>query len=256
MKLSHELSLTGGSREHYFHFLIGYLLPTVHAQAHRRFDRFQVLDCGPLMTPILQQSLDLLGHDFDVVADDAITAPVFVATWDRMGIYWESTEAVRAAAEAVRQAWRHPDCPRGDCPRSPNLLLRRSEPHDYYSVGRAQVDGYGTGRRGITNLEAVSALLRDAGIAHSVYEAGSHSLGCQIASFANAERVLGMRGAEWANMIWCDSATTRIRMLDPEPPADLLNGFFERLGIPCETAVVAATHSPEDPREALRFFRD
>lgn len=45
------LILAPGSRENYFHFLIGYLLPLVHAQDRNRFDKFLALDCGPLMSP-------------------------------------------------------------------------------------------------------------------------------------------------------------------------------------------------------------
>jgi hypothetical protein len=253
-RVSTMLSLTGGSREHYFHFLIGYLLPLVHAQSRNRFDRFQVLDCGPLMTPILEQTLAFLGHDFDVVADNSISQAFFVETWDRLEVPWTSPESVRSAAGLVAEAWLDQVCGRTDCTRSKNLLLRRSYEHGYYLSGSAQIPGYGISRRGITNLDEVSGLLKGMGVQHSVYEPGAHSLGCQIATFGAAERILGMRGAEWANAVWCGQSAPRVRILDPDPPAHLISGLMGQLRIRTEFAVADAPHAPEDPREALRFF--
>lgn len=252
--LARRLALTGGSREHYFHFLIGYLLPLIHAQSQNRFETFNVLDCGPLMTPILEKSLRRLGYEFTVVTDDAVTEAVFVETWDRLEVPWKSPGAVHSAAEALRAAWRDTVCPTIDCAQSENLLIRRSDPHEHYTSGRAQVPGYGTSRRGITNLDEVSAVLLAAGVTHSIYEAGAHTLGCQMASFAAARRILGMRGAEWANVIF--GGPVRVRMLDPSPPAQLVTGLFEQLDVRYEIAVVGAAHAAEDPAEALRFFTE
>lgn len=150
------LPLAGGSREHYYHFLIGYLLPLLHTQSKRGFERFGVLDCGPLFTPILAETLDRFGYAFDVVDDGGIGKAVFVDSWDRLA--WQSPEAVRATAEAVRNAWQSYTCAQADCPRSTELLIRRSAPPDYYRSAAAQrtrLGGYGTSRRAITNLDEV-----------------------------------------------------------------------------------------------------
>ncbi|MFM7261796.1 MAG: glycosyltransferase 61 family protein [bacterium] len=247
-----SLQLAGGSREHYFHFLVGYLLPLVHAQSKHRFDTFLVLDCGPLMTPLLRETLSRLGCDFRIVTADEIERPVAVDAWDYR---WSrgSDAAVRNTMQRIREAWRHHACPCADCPRIGNLLLRRSSPHPFYLDGRSEISGYGTSRRGITNMEEVSDFLARNGVEHAVYEPGVHGLGCQIEAFTAARRVIGFRGAEWANLIWSEPSV-RVRMLDNMPPALLIGGFMNRLRIQHKFAIVDNANAPEDPREALQFF--
>ncbi len=242
----------GGSREHYFHFMVGYLLPLVHELSRTRLERFRVLDCGPLMTPVLTETLARLGWEFDVVSPQGITAPCYVEAWDHG---WDSTDAVRQAAKRMMSAWEGSLCTQRDCAVSDNLLIQRCAPHEYYSTGRAEYPGYGTGRRGLTNLPEVSAFLTSEGIPHLVYEAGRHSLGCQMATYRRASRIVAMRGAEWANALWA-SPTVRARVIDPTPPAELLGGFLDRLGIRHEFAIVSDLHAPEDPFAVARFFTE
>lgn len=251
--LSRLFVLAPGTRENYFHFLIGYLMPLVHAQGHRRFDRFQALDCGPLLTPILAETLTRLGHEFAIVAPEKIGRPVCVEAWDRLDSPWRSPEAVWRAVDVVRQAWRDHPCPARDCPRSENLLIQRSDPHEHHLGEAPEFRGYGTSRRGVSNVPEIASVLRAHGVDHAVYEPGAHGLGCQIEAFTRARRLLGFRGAEWANLIWSGSGT-RIRVLDHEPPAKTLDRFARRLGIHHEFVFVDGPHAPENPEDALRFF--
>ena len=243
-----------GSREHYFHFLVGYLLPLVHAQGRLRLDRFLVLDCGPLMNPLLQETLERLQYDFRIVKAAEIERPVAVEAWD-YGWPRDSHAAVQAAVERIRDAWRGHTCARADCPRAANLLIQRSAPHRFYLDGSSEISGYGTSRRGITNMEEISGFLARHGVEHAVYEPGVHGLGCQIEAFAAARRMLGFRGAEWSNLIWSDPRA-RVRMLDNMPPATVIGGMMTRLWIRHEFAIVNDAHAPEDPQEALRFFTE
>ena len=248
-----RVTLVGGSREHYFHFLLGYLLPLVHMQHQRRFDAFLALDCGPLMTPILEETLARLGHTFRIVGSHEVERPVFLDAWDLGWGLRDASRAVWDAVELVRHAWAGHTCPGHDCPRSANLLIRRSQPHRFYLDGRSQIEGYGTSRREISNVQEISDFLTHNGVLHSVYEPGAHSLGCQIASFSASRRLLGFRGAEWANLIWTPSEA-RVRMLDCDPPAVLLERLMTGLGIRHEFAIVSSPRTPESPHEALRFF--
>jgi hypothetical protein len=243
----------GGSREHFYHFLIGYLLPLVHAQSQYRFKRFLALDCGPLMSPILHDTLTRLGYDFNLVRPDAIERPVFLESWDYGWSEGVGKNSVRHAQSLIRQAWSSYECPSDHCPRSENILIRRSRPHEFYHDGRSEIAGYGTSRRGITNLQEVSDFLTSNGVHHSIYEPGAHCLGCQIETFRTSRRILGFRGAEWANLIW-STPDVQVRMLDANPPAKLIGNFMSSLNIKHEFAVVDTPHSPEDPKEALRFF--
>lgn len=176
-----------------------------------------------------------------------------VPDWDR---HWSDSEDIRAAAEQVRSAWRSdPARTERDCPRSSNLLIARSASHPHYERGgTAERRGYGRGRRSITNLEDASAALQGERIEHDLYEPGRHSLGCQIASFGGATAVLGIRGAEWANMTWAPQEA-RALILDPSPPARTIRGCLDRLGLRGDLVEVPSHHVAVDPRLAVAFFR-
>lgn len=249
-------SIRRGSKEHFFHFLLGYLLPLVHLQSKHRFKRFLALDCGPILTPILEETLARLGYKFRIVGPYAIQRPIFLDPWDHGWTGHRDFDSVRHAVDLVRKAWcNNPhfgtECP----PLSKNLLIRRSRPHQFYLDGSAEIKGYGTSRRGMSNLEEVSDYLTHNNVSHSIYEPGAHCLGCQIQAFSTAHRLLGFRGAEWANLIW-STPEVRVRMLDHNPPARLVGRLMTNLGIRHEFAIVDSTHAPENPQEALRFFRE
>lgn len=243
--------VAAGSREHFFHFLLGYLLPVVHEQEVRGLEDFQVLDCGPLMTPLLGQVLEHLGLPFRPVPPSEVARPVFVQAWDEG---WDDLSEVRRTAGRIAGAVAGLPCGHADCPRSPRLLLRRSSPHPYYMEGAAEIAGYGTARRELVNLEEISAHLAADGIEHAVYEPGSHALSCQIRTFAQAERVAGVRGAEWANLVWC-SPGVGVRILIPKPPATHLEGLVRRLGIDWDFVPAHGARMLDDPVEVARFFR-
>ncbi len=242
-----------GSREHFFHFLIGYLLPLVHAQQHCHFNEFLVLDCGPLMTPILGETLSLLNFKFEIVPPRAIKNPYYLEAWDHG---WNSTEAVRKTVCSIYSAYQDYACDQTDCPLSENLLIERSPSHGYYIQGAAEIPGYGISRRGITNFPEIQDVLISRGIDHARYEPGRHSLGCQISSFRHARRIVGMRGAEWANTIWSQPGL-RVRVLyPPYPPVNLLTGFLNRTGVHYEIALVTQPFAPENPLEVVRFLTE
>lgn len=241
-----------GSRQHFFHFLVGYLLPIVHQQTERPLPRFRVLECGPLMTGHMIETLRRIGWRFEVCDNRDITHPVQVPLWDA-GWAPAARVHVRRAIDRVRDAWRsEPSCVESDCPHARNLLLVRSPAVDFYRPGGgAEISGYGSDRRCITNISEIDEHLRRSGIEHDTYEPGRHSLGCQIRAFGAAERIVGIRGAEWANMVWT-SPGTRATILDPEPPARTLAGLLGRLGSQADFLVVERAHTEVDPEVVAR----
>lgn len=63
-----------GSREHYFHFLLGYLLPGLHAAGihqHRAGARpaLRFMNCGPIMNGRIHDACTALGIDYRIEAD-------------------------------------------------------------------------------------------------------------------------------------------------------------------------------------------
>jgi len=220
-----------GSRETYFHFLLGYLLPLVHAQTVQRFSEFLVLDCGPIMTPILEETLRRLDFKFRIVPIKEIQKKIYLEQWDRWDRPWKSLAAVRMTAALVSQAWKDYQCPGTECQTSENLLIKRSPPPDYYLSENSEGKGwgYGTSLRSITNWQEISISLSQHGIEHTIYEPGAHCLGCQIAAFSSAKKIVGVRGAEWANAIWCQP-NARARVMVRESTAQKLYAYFNQRG--------------------------
>jgi len=248
-----KLNLASGSREHYYHFLIGYLLPLILAQEKHRNPQFQVLDCGPLLNPILQETLERLGFEITLILPNQVRRPVYVEPWDQGWKLPKDIEAVEHTVNRIKEAWKAYTCLNCDCVPTDNLILRRSEPHAFYMEGGAEKSGYGTSRRGITNLAELSNFLIKNGVQFTIYEPGVHCLGCQINMFSKSKKFLGFRGAEWANLIWAPQEA-HVRMLDNAPPATTIGRFMNRLQIKHEFALVPHSHSPESLDEALRFF--
>ncbi len=243
-------ALAGGSREHYFHFLLGYLLPLIHCQTAAKLRYFQVVDCGPVMTPILVDTLNRIGFDFDVVDPANLSQPFFVPAWDYR---WANKQDVIDICRLIAGSWLDYVCGGEGCETHENLLLQRSQPNSFYTEGSAEVKGYGTSRRSIINLSDISEALRLSGVSHMIYEPGQHCLGCQIKTFARADRIYGIRGAEWANAVWA-KAGLRARILDPVPPAVTLSEFLTRCNVHYEICDVSNHHVVADPESAIEFF--
>ncbi|KYP09968.1 MAG: hypothetical protein A0129_15610 [Limnobacter sp. CACIAM 66H1] len=207
------------------------------------------------MSPILNETLTRLGYQFRLVRPSEVEIPLFLEAWDHGWSARKAKSSVRDAIALIRQAWEEYACPGYPCPQSENLLIRRSSPHQFYLDGSSEKAGYGTSRRGISNLQEVSDFLTTNNVPHSIYEPGAHCLGCQIQTFGASRRILGFRGAEWANLIWSTSEV-RVRMLDANPPAKLIGTLMTRLGIKHEFAIVDSCFCPENREEALRFFSE
>lgn len=234
--------ISGGSREHYFHFLLGYLLPLIHEQETRQLGYFHALDCGPLMTPILDKTLSLLGYDFEIVAKAAIEEPIFLDRWD---YEWDCHNAVEKTVQKIKDVWSNESCCE-ELEHPEHLLLVRSQPDNYYVNGDAEIKGYGTSRREIINWPEIMAYLQANGLRISAYEPGKHSLGCQIRTFEKAKKIIGIRGAEWANIVW--SGKLDVLIFDPQPPANTLLSLLKRMSTSYQFHDIGQARCTVDPR--------
>ncbi len=244
-------NLSEGSREHYFHFLLGYLLPLVYAQSKFNFKFFLVVDCGPLMTPILRQTLQRLNFKFDVVHLSNSEKPYYTEPWD---FAWNDKNLVKFTVKKVSDIYLDYSCE--ICQQknlSHNLLIKRSLPHSYYLYD-SEIKGYGTTRRAIENWQEISNYLFSKGIDHLIYEPGKHSFACQIEHFKNAKKIIGIRGAEWANLIWANNKNLKVKIIDPQPPASILINFLTRLNIIFEFSFHNDFHIRYDPKEVESFL--
>ena len=220
-------------KEHYFHFLHGYLLPGLsHALARgRQSVRFEY--CGPLMQPRIAEACALLSLDLapplpaDVPREGRRRK---VPRWDKLllrygappqppcvlqGYRAGSRRVRRALLDAARRAtlasgslarWRETDV----------LVFERSPEHPYYqSPKTAGFEGYGRSRRHLKNSRDIADALCAGGLRAEALDLGALSLADQIMACHHAKAVFGVRGAEFANLFWMRPASAAVMLATP-----------------------------------------
>ena len=218
-----------GSIEHFWHFLFGVAFPLL--DFHRRNPerlrgaRLELESCGPVMDRVLPPLFRGLGLDLAAapappaepagveadrtrwiapLVDGCLRLPRWDQRLETVGVADAAfAESIRATAAFVVAEASGIGCCREATPSDGYLLLRRSPEPDYYAPGGgADAKGYGTGRRELSGLEPCLEALSARGIPAAIYEPGAHELACQARHFARARGVIGLRGAEFANLAW------------------------------------------------------
>ena len=218
-----------GHKDHFFHFMLGYLLPALDiALSVDAPPRVCFEDCGPLMNAALSQACALLGLEF---ADAATSLDkVLVPRWDRfllrpdgsrppeaLGIAFLSAtrkirsrliqEALVSVADLGTSApWLEADV----------LVFRRSPEHAFYTQGGgARHPGYGAGSRQLCNAPEITQALIDAGIRACEIDLGAIPFAEQIAAIHRAKAVVGARGAEFAHLVWMRPSSAALMFATP-----------------------------------------
>lgn len=221
-----------GSRQHYFHFLHGYLLPSLEYSLQQPDIRQIVfMTCGPVMDERLREACRLLGLPGLIAHVDLIPTPWRDSTREMPAPRWDGwllrrgrpdqdpppNDPVAPAMQRIRRQFLNAvaanpsEAASGDW-----LLLRRTAQPDFYRAGgSAEIPNYGTGRRSIVNIDTLAIALRQAGLRVRLYEPGAHSLCDQIRTFAQADGIIGLRGAEFANLIWMRPGSQAIMLATP-----------------------------------------
>ncbi len=222
IQLRYDTTALEGSKEHYFHFLHGYLLPGLSLCLKAGFQRARFEDCGPLMNLRLHEACRLAAIEAGPpIADD--TAPgqggddPVMPRWDKPLLRYNKpmpdlrqrwayrSQVGRLRARLLRAARR--DCrDRGSLATWKSidvLVIERSPEHAFYQAGGgASIPTYGRGRRALQNTDEIAAHLGTRGRSALAIDIGSLPLSDQIMAFHNASAVVGVRGAEFANLIW------------------------------------------------------
>ena len=96
------------------------------------------------------------------------------------------------------------------------LLLKRSEEPSFYRPdGPAEKPNYGLTRRSIANLDALAAELESRGMPVRIYEPGQDDLATQVRTYHAAAGVIGIRGAELANIVWMRPGSGVVMLVTP-----------------------------------------
>ena len=237
--------IRAGSNEHFHHFLLGYLLPSIleiEALRPSDDDLFYFNSCGPVMDVVLAEVCDALNLRYEILHKDMQDMAehhirIIPQRWDSALLNPHLKKAATPRFEKLRnKVMEYPDLVRfrlsddlepklrhllGKSKQvltkvfdletelieqdavGPLLLLKRSDAEEFYSEGgSARFSGYGVTRRSLQGLDKVAAELNAAGISAQVFEPGRHTLKEQIRAFHYCSGMIGIRGAEFANLVW------------------------------------------------------
>ena len=263
-----------GAKEHYFHFLHGYLLPGLSLALDRAATQVRFEDCGPLMLPRIAEACALLSLELapPMSADTPLAPPVSVPRWDRLLLRFDAPphparvmQAYATGAQQIRQkllnAARHESSASGNLERWREvdvIVFERSQEHAFYRTPQMKrTPGYGRGRRSLENSHEIAAKMRTCGLRAIALDLGALSLSDQIMAFHHARAVIGIRGAEFANLIWMRPGSIAMMLADPvkheNHGARSLAGVF---GIHFSSPKIAAAQVEFPPIRAATLIRE
>lgn len=244
--------LGGGSADHYYHYLWGYLFPGLDRLIRAgHAGPVYIRSCGPVMDARTRDAGRAFGVDFRIVDHlpevETWTLPrldlrIMAAARGRLDDPGNPLRATLNAAalaadpDAARQM-NDPDAiaalpgvlravrdrlrPRlvedaGAAPSPPHIILDRSPPHPHYPKGGPEAaPDYGRTRRHLQGIDPALRGLRALGYDVGAVDCGAHGLADQAAIFAHSRGIAMIRGAEVANLIWCAPGTP-VMILEPD----------------------------------------
>lgn len=221
----------------YYLPLINYFLKENHKNNINKTTKYLINDCGPLMNNILSESLSAMNIDYtfeDNIKLHRIQNPslkeslyikvrrllklgyvyskngtsIILPRWD-IKILEETTfpasfkRTIQYLGQTLPKKFSDYACCEAGTAKGSYLLIKRApEPSYYKPGGGAEKSGYGAGRRSLVGLEKGVDRLVASGIDCIIYEPGAHNLFCQMNHFSQCSGIIGVRGSEFANVIW------------------------------------------------------
>lgn len=273
LELLFDAGLPFGAKDHFFHFLHGYLVPGLAMSLAGMYGSIAFEDCGPLMNPKIADACRLAGLELAAPAsggDPALPAARLVPRWDallfrRDGAHLsaEDIRTFRALTDRVRrllldratEACRREGTLEGwQC--TDILVLRRSPDHPHYApAGHSRFPRYGSGRRSLVNSAQIADRLAASGRRAREVDMGALPLWDQIAAFDNASAVVGVRGAEFAHLFWMRPGARAVMLATPVRQENHASrSLSEIYGIGFVAPAVAGDFISIDPEEVLRHL--
>lgn len=242
-----------GTVEHFYHFLLGYFMPTVLWQERTSTHVFSVRDCGP-MNPwfaLLRPRTELEIMNPGQMLQRYVTrrqAHVLVRGWDdprrfHRAALREFTQTMLARVEATYTA--------GTRPRI--TVIERAPSPTYYLTGKSETHGSGADWRSIPNTGELGDALQSLGTV-SVLDTASLPPEEQIRVLAATDILVGQHGAGLSNMIWMRPGACVVEIQPPQNPivAIIFASLASARGLGYRCVAQDSDHSRVDPRDVGR----
>lgn len=207
-----------GSVEHYYHFVLGFLVPFVNYVLRSGIvassSRMTVRDCGPF-----NKLIEELPFDFEIISKqelewrekssrDIQNGNVILDGYDDVGAYdYDVFDRVRSfVCYLFRNEISHNMAlfrkygNAGKHKSAKILLIDRGPPDSFYSLETAEIPRAGTDRRSIPNFSEIVAQVSHFNIVPCKLE--GMTLAQQVALFSLADIIVAQHGAALVNLIW------------------------------------------------------
>lgn len=255
-----------GSVEHYYHFLLGYLLPLCAYAGQNGNDTSILLAraCGPLSRLVCevgipglvlcerQSHAELLHRVAELGLQRVEIAGLDL--WKEPSQYDEDRVAL-VAGQAMRyiehRLGGEIDALRkkleAEWTASPRLVvIKREDPDPYYLSDLAEIKGGGARRRTIANMAELSAALVARFEQTKVVSLEHWGLSEQIALFQTADVVVAQHGAALSNLVWMRPHTDVFEYLHKPEQNRYFRGLSPIFGIRHHTLVQKNPRGPVD----------
>ena len=249
-----------GSVEHYYHFVLGFMVPLILRPPPPPRTSVSVISCGPMdahLKALQLPWLDILSRQAWLEQRRANRGPSDIA----LGLDDPEFYDPAAFERARRLIWQHVGvvCPKND---ETLLLVNRGKSPDFYQSDAAQTKTSANLRRKIPNILEIEAVLTRRSQPVRMVELETSTFQSQVALFARTRLLVAQHGAALANMLWM-APSAAILEINPEPPGGKFHSYFRLLAEACghRYASVAQRHpfapvSANAVRDAVRALRD
>lgn len=250
-----DLDNQGGSVEHYFHFLLGFLIPLVltHDTLCRGRLRPNIYVRSCAIMDVHLDHLNLTGLHIIPKEEHARPIPsldgwclcakrvrrMTVKGLDHPDLY--NSEAFDRARSLVlrhlqievNRAKQTLASDRRNYPSESNpliVLIGRDKPDQYYKSERSERRAAGSERRDIPNFPQLASAVASVYPSAVAVKLEKHTLAYQIALFSQADIIIGQHGAALLNVLWARPKSTLMEIMpDPLMSRPLAPRYFSEL---------------------------
>lgn len=228
----------GGSVQHYFHFLLGLLVPLVIRleKTHRGANpsKFVIRSCGPMDRHLLSlgypnlEIIPAFTHKFGLSSIfNKIVGGETLLGFDAIERYDKS--ALREAANIIKARL---NVKNGEgTGKTPRIIAINRSQDRFYNTRKSEIKDSGAQRRSIPNFGDLEKHLASICPNYNSIVLEQVSLMHQVEQFQNADVVIAQHGAALANILFCKSDAKIIEIAPPNPPEEFFARLAECLGL-------------------------
>ncbi len=250
-----ELHNRHGSVEHYYHFVLGFLVPLILRPQPLPGASVVVRSCGPMDAHLVALALPWLTviprqawREQQLAGDVQVDRAWGFDDQD----YYDSASFQRARS-VVWQRTGVSNPP----PDRTVLLVKRGRCPDYYQSEAVEIKTSANLRRTVPNMAELAARLAQDGWPVRAVELENAPLGDQVALFARTRILVAQHGAALVNMMWMAPGAAIIE-INPLSPSEKFHPCFRLLAQACghryAAVAQAGPHAPVSAAAVIAAF--